>query len=108
MSSASQDQVQNTEQSTTSGANQSNPKRMVVSDSKIPPEHPIEYWRKRLLGKTMIAEDEEGDETVRVPRSNKSDSTMPAAIHQYIMAKFQQDFQEIRSSRATSFPTWSA
>ncbi len=45
------------------------PARSIVKNSsRIPPDHPIEYWEKRLIGKRMIPQDAEGDEMVqRIP-----------------------------------------
>jgi len=43
------------------------PARSVVKNSsRIPPEHPIEYWEKRLIGQRMIPQDAEGDEMVHL------------------------------------------
>ena len=36
-----------------------------INKSRIPPEHAIEYWQERLVGKRVIAEDAEGDVTER-------------------------------------------
>ena len=38
--------------------------RTIRNISRVPPEHPIQYWEERLLGKKAIAEDAHGDETV--------------------------------------------
>ena len=36
----------------------------LLNASRVPPEYPIEYWEERLIGKKLIDEDAEGDETV--------------------------------------------
>ena len=32
--------------------------------SRVPPEHPIEYWQERLVGRKLIDDDAVGDDTV--------------------------------------------
>ena len=59
------DKIHEEQQSSKEDQKQHESKHPTISiDSRISPKYPIRYWQDRLVGKKLIGNDAEGDNTV--------------------------------------------